>query len=524
MPIKTSNNFNEIILNNPRRLTLITPMCCNSWRLVSMLAEPSKYLDRLLENLETLDKTVIIGKDLKPSIKINASPLPLSYDNFLNLVGNAFVNSYDKAGEDVEKFKENFKSNIADLYMDYMLAGLDNVMYSELFNKFKQVWLVARNTVPESVSKKESLTFKYNLLRIVKEEIGKYEEFSGYHERVNNYILSHKEYLNKESLLTEELVNKIIDDEHLLHLIQPRIVIKLPMSKTVQEWYPYESNLVIDYPSALDHLDDESLINHLLAGVVNHTKNVIIPVIPLGSNIPLKGLERLYIEKFDIHTSKSKTLVAFTNVNYLPKEDVENKMNRYMQKYGKIGCYLVPCKGYEEYNPKYLVQKYLGMLDKDFDYSITTKLDREKLVDIVSKFDITEIEKSLKSNIGRKISDEDLFNLVENMKLGLNYDSVNNPNEYPNCVDINWTFPTHLFRIIDNNIKYLIDCFDTTDKVYVKTVLNPRRITLNFLNYLVDSFEIYENSNRLDALISVAEYSIHSNLFCCIEGSIRGLF
>lgn len=39
-------------------------MCCNSWRLVSMLAEPSKYLDRLLENLETLDKTVIIGKDL----------------------------------------------------------------------------------------------------------------------------------------------------------------------------------------------------------------------------------------------------------------------------------------------------------------------------------------------------------------------------------------------------------------------------------------------------------------------------
>lgn len=444
----------------------------------------------------------------------------MSYTNFLNLVGNAFVNSYDKAGEDVEKSKENFKSNIADLYMDYMLVGLDNVMYSELFNKFKQVWFSARNTIPESVSKKESLTFKYNLLRIVKEEIGKYEEFSAYREKVNNYILSHKPYLNKESLLTEELVNKIIDDENLLHLIQPRIVIKLPMNKTVQEWYPYESNLVIDYPSALDYLDDESLINHLLAGVVNHTKNVIIPVIPLGSNIPLKGLERLYIEKFDIHTSKSKTLVAFTNVNYLPKEDVENKMNRYMQKYGKMGCYLVPCKGYEEYNPKYLVQKYPGMLDKDFDYSITTKLDREKLVDIVSKFDITEIEKSLKSNIGRKISDKDLFNLVENMKLGLNYDSVDNSN----CVDINWTFPTHLFRMISKNIQYLVDCFETEDKEYLNAVLNPRRITLNFLNYLVNSFEVYENSNRLDALISVAEHFIHSNLCYCIGDSLRELF
>lgn len=161
------------------------------------------------------------------------------------------------------------------------------------------------------------------------------------------------------------------------------------------------------------------------------------------------------------------------------------------------------------------------MLDNDFDYSLNVSINEEKLKDVVAHFDLTEIDKSIKSCIGKKPSDEYLFNLIENMKLGFNYDSVNNPNEYFDSNDINWTFPTHLYRILTKNREYLISCINTDDEHYLNKVIEPRRLTLNFLNILVENFEVYQNSNRLEALLTVVSHSIHSDLYSYILASIK---
>lgn len=524
MSIEKSNSFNnKLTITNPRKLTLISPRECGTERLISMLTDIKiqKSVSELLKNFETSDKTVIIGKNIEPTVRFDFGIMPLSYDIFLDVVSDAFVNACYKGLNDREKFNEEFIRSMINASTYFGGIALERLLHSEIFNKVETLWLTARNRLPEGVSKKESKTFKYYLGRLIKQEIGHYEEFHDYYLKVNESLEYNIGLLKKDLPLYESLDQVFLANMSLLKFIDTKLVFHLPMNPRVQEWYNFESNLIIDYPSALDHLDDTSLINKLLTEKIERTKNPILAVMPLGTNISLRGLENLYTNVFDIHPSKSKTLIAFTNVDYLEQDRIEDKMNLYMKKYNKIGCYLNPTKSYEQYNPKYLVQKYISMLDEDFDYSLDITIDEEKLKDVVAHFDLTEVEKSIKSCIGKKPSDEDLFNLIENMKLGFNYDSVNNPNEYFDSNDINWTFPTHLYRILAKNREYLISCMNSDDEHYLDKVIEPRRLTLNFLNILVENFEVYQNSNRLEALLTVSSHSIRSELYFYVLTSIK---
>lgn len=525
MSLEKSNIFNNnnLTITNPRKLTLISPRGCGTERLVSMLTDIKiqKRVSEVLKIFETSDKTVIIGKDIEPTVRFEFGIMPRSYDLFLNVVANAFVNACYKGLNDREKFNEEFTRSMIKKSTYFGGIALKRLLHSEIFNKVETLWLTARNRLPEGVSKKESKTFKYCLGRLIKQEIGHYEEFHDYYLRVNESLEYNIGFLKKDLSLYESLDQGFLANISLLKSAGTKLVFHLPMNSKVQEWYNFKSDLMIDYPSALDHLDDESLINNLLAGIVERTKNPILAVMPLGTNIPLKPLEHLYTEKFDIHTSKSKTLIIFTNVDCLEQDKVEDKISLYMKKYNKIGCYIKPTKYHQQYNPKYLVQKYLSMLDKDFDYSLDVSINEEKLKGVVANFDLTEIDKAIKSCIGKKPSDEDLFNLIENMKLGFNYDSVNNPNEYFDSNDINWTFPTHLYRVLAKNREYLISCMNTNDVHYLDRVIEPRRLTLNFLNILVENFKVYQNSDRLEALLTVASHSIHSELYFYVLTSIK---